>query len=90
MPKYNSRADHVKDLIANRKAPAKSKVNLEHISSSVREVSTSELKTEDVERAARVKDFLARRRSDPDHVKKQIEKRKAKLGLSADPTFPAR
>ena len=50
-------------------------------SKGVRNITTSEKTQEQVNREARLKKFLARRREDPDYVRKRIEARKRKLGL---------
>ena len=56
-------------------------------SKGVRSISTSEETIEERKRKERLSVFLKRRRSDPDHVRKQIEKRKKGLGLNFDANY---
>lgn len=56
-------------------------------SKGVRGISTSEETIEERKRKERLSAFLKRRRSDKDHVRKQIEKRKKALGLNFDARY---
>jgi len=56
-------------------------------SKGVRGITTSEETVEEREEKERLNAFIKRRRKDPDHVRKQIEKRKKVLGLNFDASY---
>ena len=56
-------------------------------SKGVRDITVSEETVEERKRKERLSAFLKRRRSDPDHVRKQIEKRKKAAGLNFDANY---
>jgi hypothetical protein len=74
-------------MLESEKKSKRNKFAKSFESKGVRGISTSEETIEERKRKERLSAFLKRKRSDSDHVRKQIEKRKKGLGLNFDANY---